>query len=170
MKKILFITIPIVFILSGCPKPQVLPDTPEIEFTSFILDKKTDALGNLTLTGELRFNFIDGDGDIGFDAPYDSIDQPDTLLYNLFLTIHEKVNGEYRKVDTSDLETPPYYRIPPLDREGQNKTLQGEVMVDIQYLLIEYDTLKYSFYILDRAFHRSNVDTTSEIIFTDWID
>ena len=76
----------------------------------------------------------------------------------------------FSEVDTSDLETPPYYRIPPLDREGQNKTLQGEIMVDIQYLLIEYDTLKYSFYILDRAFHHSNVDTTSEIIFTNWKD
>ena len=78
------------------------------------------------------------------------------------------VNGVYREVDTSELLSPPYYRIPPLDREGQNKTLKGEISVDIEYFTIDYDTLRYSFYLMDRAFHRSNVDTTDEIIFTDW--
>ena len=128
-------------------------------------------LGAETLTGQLRFDFEDGDGDIGFEIfESDTLNLPDSLLYNLFLTLHEKVNGQYVEVDTSELETPPYYRIPPLDREGQNKTLKGEIMINIQYLLIEYDTLKYTFYIMDREFHRSNVDTTSEIIFTDWKD
>ncbi len=155
--------------MTACPVPQVLPDEPKIKFKSFILDRKTDVLNNEILTGELRFEFEDGDGDIGFEAPADSINQPDSLLYNLFLTIHEKVNGQYREVDTSKLETLPYYRLPPLDREGQNKTLKGEIMVEIQYLVIEYDTLKYTFFIMDRAFHRSNVDTTSEIVFADWL-
>jgi hypothetical protein len=166
--------LPVLFLLlTGCPVPQVLPDTPSIQFKSFILDKGFDGLGNEILLGELRFDFEDGDGDIGFEVPSenpDTLDFPDSLLYNLFLTPYEKVDGQFVEVDTSELETPPYYRIPPLDREGQNKTLKGEVMISIQYLLIEYDTLKYSFYIMDRAFHRSNVDTTSEIIFTDWID
>lgn len=169
MKRILYIFAVLAVLLTGCPVPRVLPDTPKIEFTSIILDEKTDDLGNLTLTGELRFNFEDGDGDIGIPPPYDSINLPDSLLYNLFLTIHQKVDGQYIKVDTADLETPPYYRIPPLDREGQNKTLSGEIMVEIQYLIIRYDTIKYSFFIMDRAFHRSNVDTTTEIAFTDWI-
>ena len=156
--------------LTACPTPHVLPDVPKIEFKSFVLDEKTDVLGNNILTGELRFDFEDGDGDIGFEVSIDSLDQPDSLRYNLFLTLHEKVDGKYVPVDTSELETPPFYRIPPLDREGQNKTLKGEIAVDIEYLIIEYDTLKYSFFIMDRAYHRSNVDTTSEIIFTDWKD
>ena len=168
MKKTLCIFAALAVLLTGCPAPRVLPDEPKIEFTSFILDEKTDALGNLTLTGELRFDFEDGDGDIGIDAPFDSITAPDSIMYNLFLTIHEKVDGQYMKVDPSVMETPPYYRVPPLDREGQNKTLSGEIMIDIQYLVIEYDTIKYSFYLMDRAFHRSNVDTTTEIVFTDW--
>lgn len=170
MKKIAYISVLLALILAACPAPRKLPVEPRIEFRSFVLEEKTDPLGNLTLTGELRFDFEDGDGDIGIESPYDSIDQPDSLLYNLFLTVHEKVGGEYRMVDTSELETPPYYRVPPLDREGQNKTLSGEIKVDIQYLVIEYDTIRYSFYIMDRAFHRSNVDTTGEIIFTGWID
>ena len=170
LKRIIYILPALFVILTACPTPQVLPDEPRIQFKSFILEKGPDALGNEILTGELRFDFEDGDGDIGFDTPFDSLNKPDTLLYNLFLTLHEKVNGQYKEVDTNELDIPPYYRIPPLDREGQNKTLKGEIMVSIQYLLIKYDTLKYTFYIMDRAYHRSNVDTTSEIIFTDWKD
>ena len=73
-------------------------------------------------------------------------------------------------IDTSELESKPFYRIPPLDREGQNKTLSGTIEVEIEYYTIDYDTLKYSFYIMVRAYHRSNTDTTTEIIFTDWKD
>ena len=127
--------------------------------------EKVNVLGQKVLTGELTFDFEDGDGDLGFEARTDSLNLPDSVKYNLFLTLHEMVDGVYREVDTAELLSPPYYRIPPLDREGQNKTLIGEISVDIEYYIIEYDTLRYSFYITDRAFHRSNVDTTSEIIF-----
>jgi hypothetical protein len=154
--------------LAGCPTPKTLPDVPRVEYKSFILEKKINALNQEILTGTLTFDFEDGDGDIGFDASFDSINVPDSVKYNLFLTLHEMVNGVYREVDTSELLAPPYYRIPPLDREGQNKTLKGEISVDIEYFTIEYDTLRYSFFIQDRAFNRSNVDTTNEIIFIDW--
>jgi len=154
--------------LTGCPTPKTLPDIPRVEYKSFILEKKINALNQEILTGTLTFDFEDGDGDIGFEALQDSLDAPDSLKYNLFLTLYEMVNGKYRELDTSELLSPPYYRIPPLDREGQNKTLKGEISVDIEYFTIEYDTLRYSFYLMDRAFHRSNVDTTEEIIFIDW--
>ena len=163
------IILPAIFLLTGCPAPKVLPDIPSVEFVSFLLELKTNALGNNIMTGTLDFHFEDGDGDIGFNASVDSLNLPDTLKYNLFLTILEKVNGKYHAVDTSKLETKPFYRIPPLDREGQNKTLRGEIEVEIEYYTRDYDTLKYSFYIMDRAFHRSNVDTTTEIVFPpDW--
>ena len=154
--------------LTGCPTPKTLPDVPRVEYKSFILEPKINVLNQEILTGTLTLDFEDGDGDIGFEASPDSLHLPDSLKYNLFLTLHEMVNRVYREVDTSELFTPPYYRIPPLDREGQNKTLKGEIAVDIEYFTIEYDTLRYSFYLMDRAFHRSNVDTTDEIIFTDW--
>ncbi len=157
-------------VLTGCPTPKVLPDVPRVEYQSFILTEKYNALGSKILIGDLTFYFEDGDGDIGFRADLDSTSLPDSLKYNLFLTLHEMVDGEFRAVDTSELESKPYYRIPPLDREGQNKTLKGEIKVEIEYYTIDYDTLKYSFYLMDRAFNRSNVDTTSEILFVDWKD
>lgn len=168
MRRLAYILIFVSLLLTGCPTPKVLPDVPNVEFMSFILSEKSNPLGSKILTGELTFHFEDGDGDIGFNADPDTMAKPDSLKYNLFLTLHEMVDGEYREIDTSELESKPFYRIPPLDREGQNKTLRGEIKVDIEYYTIDYDTLKYTFYLMDRAFNRSNVDTTSEIIFIDW--
>jgi hypothetical protein len=168
MKRFAYIIVLSLVLLTGCPAPKVLPDIPMVEFQSFLLMEKSNPLGSKILTGILNFHFEDGDGDIGFNASGDSLNLPDTLKYNLFLTLHEKVNGVYRKIETSELKSKPYYRIPPLDREGQNKTLRGEIEVEIEYYTIDYDTLKYSFYIMDRAFNHSNTDTTTEIVFTDW--
>jgi hypothetical protein len=156
--------------LAACDPPQVLPDVPKVSYKSFILEERSNPLGSLVLTGLLTFEFEDGDGDIGFETRIDSLNLPDSLRYNLFLTLYEKVDGEYHEIDTSELDTKPFYTIPPLDREGQNKTLKGEIEVQIEYFTIDYDTLKYSFYIMDRAFNRSNVDTTEVISFTDWMD
>jgi hypothetical protein len=167
LRRIIYIMVIMSLALAGCPTPKTLPDVPRVEFKSFILDYKINALNQEILTGTLTFDFEDGDGDIGFEVDTGSIHLPDTLKYNLFLTLHERVNGKYRKVEPDELGSQPFYRIPPLDREGQNKTLKGEISVDIEYLTIDYDTLRYSFYLMDRAFHRSNVDTTNEIIFTD---
>ena len=169
MKKISFILVLAAVLFTGCPAPSVLPDVPRVEFISFMLEEKPNPLGTV-LTGTLTFYFEDGDGDIGFNASLDSLNQPDSVKYNLFLTIHEMVDGSYREVDTSELDSKPFYRIPPLDREGQNKTLKGEIAVEIEYFTIDYDTLKYTFYLMDRAYHRSNQDTTTEIIFTDWTE
>jgi len=168
MRKPAYILILLSVMLSGCPTPKVLPDVPRVEFQSFILEEKSNPLGTMVLTGDLTFYFEDGDGDIGFLTGIDDQFQPDSTRYNLFLTLHEMVEGEYREIDTSELESKPFYRIPPLDREGQNKTLKGEIEVEIEYYTIDYDTLKYTFYLMDRAFNRSNVDTTSEIVFIDW--
>ena len=172
MKNLAFILILGVVLLTACPTPAVLPDIPSVQFKSFILSEKPNPLGSTIKTGELIFDFEDGDGDIGFEAgyfaPLDTASQPDSTKYNLFLTIYEMVDGDYRMIDTSELESKPFYRIPPLDREGQNKTLKGEIKVEIEYFSIDYDTLKYSFYLMDRAFHRSNTDTTSRIVLNPW--
>ncbi len=174
MRRLAFIAITAALLLTACPAPIVLPDIPRVEYKSFTLEEKPNDLGITVLTGELVFDFEDGDGNIGFEAGYfatpDGSPQPDSTKYNLFLTLHEKVDGKYRMIDTSELESKPFYRIPPLDRSGQNKTLRGEIKVEIEYFTIDYDTLKYSFYIMDRDFQRSNTDTTEEIVFTEWMD
>jgi len=156
---ILIITV----LLSGlsCKKIESLPEIPSISFKNFILIDTIDALGNEGKIGELTFDFEDGDGDIGLTQP-DSL-SADSTNFNLFFTLFSKTNGEFIEVSENDLETPLNYRIPYIEKEGQNKALKGEIQVDFIYLLFEYDTIRYSFFILDRALHKSNVETTPEI-------
>ncbi|MCD6565923.1 MAG: hypothetical protein J7K53_08255 [Bacteroidales bacterium] len=156
---ILIITV----LLSGlsCKKIESLPEIPSISFKNFTLIDTIDALGNEGKIGELTFDFEDGDGDIGLTQP-DSL-SADSTNFNLFFTLFSKTNGEFIEVSENDLETPLNYRIPYIEKEGQNKALKGEIQVDFIYLLFEYDTIRYSFFILDRALHKSNVEITPEI-------
>jgi len=150
----------------SCQKVESISEIPHIEFKSFELRDTIDILGNPGKIGELIFKFEDGDGDIGLEQP-DSISS-DNTSYNLFFTLYEKIEGQFQKVDEDDLETPLNYRIPYIENIGQNKTLKGEVKVEFYYyLLMLYDTIKYEFYIVDRALNESNVETTTEIAFTD---
>ncbi len=159
--KILIITI--IILLSGlsCQKIESLPEIPSISFKSFILKDTTDALGNVGKIGELTFDFEDGDGDIGL-KPADSLTVDST---NLFFTMFNKIDGEFIEVSEDDLETTLNYRIPYIEKEGQNKALKGDIQIDfLYYHTFEYDTIKYSFFIVDRALHKSNIETTPEIV------
>lgn len=148
----------------SCRKIESYPVKPKIEYKSFTLRDTIDPLGNPGKIGELLFGFVDGDGDIGLPQPDSTI--TDTTNFNLFITMHEILDGEFIKVDEDDLETLLNYRIPYIESEGQNKTLKGEIQVDFFYFklfLIKYDTIKYEFYLVDRALHKSNVEETDTI-------
>lgn len=150
----------------SCQKIESISEIPYIEFKSFELRDTIDLLGNPGKVGELIFKFEDGDGDIGLEQP-DSLSS-DSTNYNLFFTLYEKIEGQFQKVDEENLETPLNYRIPYIENIGQNKTLIGEVKVEFYYYLLAlYDTIMYEFYIVDRALHKSNLETTTEIAFPD---
>jgi len=159
--KILILIITVLLSGLSCQKIESLPEIPSISFKSFILIDTTDALGNAGKIGELTFDFEDGDGDIGLTQP-DNL-SVDSTNFNLFFTLFSKTDGEFIEVSENDLETPLNYRIPYIKKEGQNKALKGEIQIDFIYLLFEYDTIKYSFFIVDRALHKSNIETTPEI-------
>jgi hypothetical protein len=53
-----------------------------------------------------------------------------------------------------------------LNRVGQNKTVKGEIKVQIYYFLAPpYDTIRYDFYIVDRNGNKSNIESTTDIAF-----
>ena len=167
--KIIFKIVLIFLIFSGifssCEKPERYPDTPKITFESFTIKDTIDLLDNPVKLGNLVFSFIDGDGDIGL-MESDTLPPYDTsgIYYHyLFLTLYEKIDGEFQEVN---LAFPLNYRVPYAVAEGQNKTLKGEIKIDLIYNLpVPYDTIKYIFFLVDRALNHSNIDSTNIIVF-----
>jgi hypothetical protein len=164
MRKVKYpiIILMIIFASFSCKKIQQLPATPHIDFTSFTVFDSIDPLGNFVKAGRLKFDFQDGDGDLGLDAP--TANQTDST--NLFFTLYRKTGGSMLPVPDNDLLKPSSYRIPYMERLGQNKILKGTITVAFLYLFYESrdsNVVRYDFYIKDRALNESNVASTSEI-------
>ena len=163
MKKNIYLLFAVVFILglNSCKKVVELPATPHIDFTSFTIFDTLDILGNTSKGGRLKFHFEDGDGDLGLNPPTDA--QIDST--NLFFTLFRKTGGLMVQAPDNDPLKPPDFRIPYMERLGQNKILKGTISVTFLYLFYNpTDTIRYDFYIQDRALNISNIASTSEIV------
>jgi hypothetical protein len=158
--KNLFIIIIVAFALNSCKKIVQLPAVPRIEFTSFAIFDTVDILGNHAKGGRLKFYFEDGNGDLGLGSP----DNNQTDTTNLFFTLFRKKGGNMVTAASNDPLKPYSYRIPYMERLGVNKILKGTISVTFLYLFYSPgDTIRYDFYIKDRALNESNVASTSEI-------
>jgi len=157
MKKVVVILMFLLFFLNDCQEPPVYPDTPLINYENFYLFLKTNSLDQEVLTGKLNFSFTDGDGNIGFDPWPDTlaINLPDTQKYNLFLQLYDYHNKEFEKIAEEDGGYLKYI-VPYLDKQP----LSGTISVTIEYPIIRYDTIFYTFFLYDRDFNRSNIDST----------
>lgn len=158
--KYLVIIIAALPLLNSCRKIEQLPPAPLIKFTRFAVFDTTTLLGKYK-AGRLDFYFEDGDGDLGLQAP--SGNMTDTT--NLYLTLFRKTGGIMAQAPDNDPLKPLFYRIPFMERLGQNKILKGTISVTFLYLsYYPGDTIRYDFYIKDRALNESNVASTSEIV------
>jgi hypothetical protein len=163
MKKIICPLFAVILItgINSCKKIVELPATPHIEFTSFTIFDTLDILGNTSKGGRLKFHFEDGDGDLGLNPPADA----GSDSTNLFFTLFRKTGGTMEKAPDNDPLKPPDFRIPYMERLGQNKILKGTISVTFLYLFYNpTDTIRYDFYVQDRALNMSNVASTSEIV------
>jgi hypothetical protein len=143
-------------IYTSCEPFEKVSDVPEIDYKGYLLYDSRDTLGNPIKLGELVFNFIDGDADIGTLTADD---------YNLFLIPYEKSGGLYDTVNANiyGRKYSIFYN-EAMTRTGQNKTVKGEIKTQIEYHFDQpFDTLRYDFYILDRSGHKSNVESTRDI-------
>jgi hypothetical protein len=151
----------LIVLITGCADIISYPDKPIIKFKNHSTYLTTDDLDNKIALVKLQIEFTDGDGDIGLAQPILS-DLADSLKYNFFLTLYDYKNGHFEKVD--NLVGNQNFRVPFIKRDGQNKTLKGDIFIDLEYKSIIYDTIFYSFYLVDRKFHKSNVDSSDVII------
>ena len=148
-------------LFSSCMKKEVYPDIPEIAFQNFTPVFDT---GKVAVRGYLTISFKDGNGDIGLrpeekQPPYDT---GGIYYYNYVIDYYEKQYGTYVKVD---FPVPFSVRIPYLTPDDHNKAIKG-IIVDTLLLNPQpaHDTIKFKFFIYDRALHKSNVDSTPPII------
>jgi hypothetical protein len=149
-----------ILVFSSCHKIEQVSPRPSIEYQNFTIFDTTDILGNEAKGGRLKFRFQDGDGNVGImNNPL----QDDST--NLFFILYRKVNGKMVVAGPNDPLKPSEYRIPFMERRGQNKIMQGTISVTFYYLFYsKTDTIMYDFWIRDRASNRSNTASTSEII------
>jgi len=160
MNRFVFI-ISIFFLFQACTEEQEYPIIPEIKYNSFILYQKLNSYGDTILAGELKFTLTDGDGDIGLRT-YDTLPPYDTS--KVYLKLFEMMNSTYVEVQSEDTLN---FRIPYLTPVGKSKSLKAEIIIEFEYLREPqlYDTVKYDFHIIDRAFNKSNVESTPNIVF-----
>lgn len=150
----------------SCIKTEPVSPIPAISFQSFNVFLGYDSLLDQYLpVGELEFDFIDGDADIGlYREDVDTVTWRESN-YNVFLATYQKIDTSYVFVEPDSSNPPSYYKIwhnEKLDRTGQNKTIKGTITITI-YDLPSFDTIRYEFFIRDRAGHSSNTAITSDI-------
>jgi hypothetical protein len=150
----------VILVAVSCEPDEKIGIIPEISFKSlngpFLIET-----GTITSYGaELIFKFRDGDSDFGVDM---SSHPEDTI--NLFMIPFQKINGVYDSIDT-ELYGRRYTikRDEKLDKAGG--AVKGEIKVLVTYVLRPpFDTMRFDFYILDRAGNQSNVESSSDISF-----
>lgn len=148
----------IVFLVS-CIKRKEYPKEPVIKFLSF--DQTPDS-------AFLNFSFTDGDGDLGLNAndttaPYNI---KGTDFYNIYISYFEKENGVFKLVT---LSSPFNYRFPRIESQSKTNELVGKMKIKIPApyynpLLSVGDTVKYEFYIADRALNKSNITSSGDVV------
>ncbi|TXC78891.1 hypothetical protein [Luteibaculum oceani] len=130
----------------------------------------------VVFTDSARFTivFTDGDGDIGLN-PGDTFPPFDKASYfhsNLYFNYFEFRNGAWKRVylnidpQTGDTINPFAYRIPVLETDGRDKTLEGEINVDLPFALGSgnADTVRFEVELYDRALNVGKATTEAIIL------
>ncbi len=147
MKQLTKLAILFAIILSlGCKKDDPTPVPPVIKF----LDAQLSVDKTFSI---VRFEFFDGDGDLGLKQEENTGEQ----AFNVFVDFYKKNNGIW-VLDTTNLDA----RLPFLENES-GRELEGETQISLLYDF-SVDTFRYEISIKDRALHLSNIITTSELI------
>jgi hypothetical protein len=152
---ILFVILTITLFVS-CEKAEEFSVIPEIKYKDFYLTPGSP--GTTIATGNLVFSFIDGDGDIGnFHKDSTLIDHNADSL-NMFIQGFYRSGGNFIPYNNTAIN------LPYLEKGIYRKTIKGEIEINLYLTILTPDTLMYSFYLVDRAGHQSNTETTPVLI------
>lgn len=170
MKRTTILVILFAIVISlGCKKENTTPQPPVITFVE--AGFSANSSGSL-----VKFEFFDEDGDLGLHQEENQGEQQ----YNIFVDYYEKVNGVWilkspilaPSTDQPDSNIIAYdttfthLRFPFLEN-NDGSSLTGEAEIELfynNYVLPFADTIKYEIYITDRAFQKSNMIVTDEMV------
>jgi len=148
--------------LGSCEVPASQSEIPKIKYKSLVIEDRMDSVA-LTKKAVLTFSFSDGDGNIGV-SPQDR----DTVS-QIHYVWHQKLpDGTYEIYQFLSGVTTQKHNIPyssVMDRtQAQNKLLKGtiEIAIDPPSFLLDTDTMRVEFYIVDRAKNPSIPDRTPD--------
>jgi len=148
-------------LISSCIKQEEFSDIPEITYRQFTTIFDTS---QYAVRGVLRFDFQDGDGDIGINPgdTFPPYNRAGDYYYNLVIQYFEKRDSGYVEVI---LDPPLSARIPVLNPDYPGKAIKGFI-ADTLFMdpSPAYDTIRLEFFIYDRALNKSNVQTTPDIV------
>lgn len=154
-------------LLTGCMEDKEFPPEPHLEFLSFTEDPNDPIM---------KFRFTDGDGNVGLDArdtlpPFQpEMDPVNPYHWNLWLKYYYRDSIDSDGWKWVEIELDPntaFSRIPRLDPQGQNKALEGEVIIDMEGwypLFSNHDTIRYGAILLDRDQNHSPEALSDPII------
>lgn len=158
----------------SCMRIKEFPPEPSISFLNF--EKLLNVTDSVYDKGILKFEFTDGDGDIGLEKSdtFPPYNPGSPYYYNLIIDYYEVrhgietavpltfFNSETQQYDTVYLSA----RIPLLTPKGSNKALTGDIYdtLFIYNYFADFDTLFLKFKIVDRALHESNLERTDYIV------
>lgn len=154
-KTVIYIILTLIFI--SCEKVEEHSDIPEITFKDFEVKTIDTELGP-TLYGIIIFDFIDGNGDIGFK------ENSDTIISN---NISDIIIKEFNPDGVLLKDTVGPYYLPYFDESSYGKSLKGEIKIKMPKTFNYSDTVYYEFYIVDRENNHSNTITTPIYIYSE---
>lgn len=173
-KIVLFIFLAATLFYGSCQKFENYPIEPVITYNNYLLEYNTQT--GITERGVLIINYTDGDGDLGL-RPRDTFppyNYGSPYYYNMIIDYYEMRHGEWELVPlifpdpvTGEDDTLTFsVRIPELLPLGGNQPISGFIQ-DTMFIynpLSDFDTIKFSVYLIDRALNKSNVIFTPPIV------
>ena len=174
VKLLLILSLLVAVAVISCKRIDEYPPEPTITYLEF--EKILNEFDSVYDRGILKFEFTDGDGDLGLAKgdTFPPFNPGSKYYYNLIIDYFEVRNG---------VETPVYLtffnavtqqfdtvylsaRIPLLTPRGSNRSISGEIQdtIFIYNYNSEFDTLFLKFHIIDRALHESNEEKTEYIV------
>jgi len=147
-------------LISSCVKQEEFSEIPAISLRQFVSIFDT---GQYAVKGVLSFDFQDGDGDIGLNPgdTFPPYNRASGYYYNLVIRYFEKQDSVYVEVV---LDPPFSARIPVLNPDYPGKAIKGFISDTLAMdPAPDFDTIRFEFFIYDRALNKSNVLTTPDI-------